>query len=138
MIIVISAIAVVVVLAGIGVLIALNTGGGKPSAGNSPSSGPVTSSVPVAPASSSAPSPSVSSLPTAPVFNPQVGDCVHNSGTFTSPILETVNCGGANANYRVLKRINGTTNRHLCDSVSGANYEVDIPTQDFVLCLEST
>lgn len=70
--------------------------------------------------------------PTYSSFDPKPGDCVKNTGTFTRPRLYEAGC--TPGHYRIIERIDGTTNKNRCNS-TGATYIVWNYVPEYVLCL---
>ncbi len=68
----------------------------------------------------------------SPAFNPQPGDCVRNTGSYSHPRLYMARC--TPGHYRVLDRIDDTTNTRRCAS-TGYTYAVWYPSPAYVLCL---
>ncbi|MFJ6211944.1 hypothetical protein ACIQGZ_01165 [Streptomyces sp. NPDC092296] len=68
-----------------------------------------------------------------------VGDCLHNSGTMSSPDLEVTDCGGSQAEYKVVGKLSGTTDidrcRQFADQGSEIGYYQQQGSSRFVLCL---
>jgi hypothetical protein len=78
--------------------------------------------------------------PAGPSFNPKaiaVGDCLAIAHPDDSPQLGPGGC--STGNYQVVKRINGTGDKTLCQGVNGANsvyfYQTTPDSDSFVLCL---
>ena len=67
-----------------------------------------------------------------PVFNPQPGDCVRNTGSYAHPHLYISGC--TPGHYRILDRIDGTTNTKRCAS-TGYSYAVWFNRPAYVLCM---
>ncbi len=65
-----------------------------------------------------------------------VGDCVRNDGTFRSPDLSIVDCGGADAEFRVVGRFS-TSATGACEAVpaSQLDYQVKRGSTSYTLCL---
>ncbi|WP_371497721.1 hypothetical protein OG871_17375 [Kitasatospora sp. NBC_00374] len=66
----------------------------------------------------------------------EVGSCVHNAGTDAKPDVSVVDCGAANAEFKVLKVVR-TADESQCDTVDGveASYSEERSSSMFVLCL---
>ncbi|MFJ1703305.1 hypothetical protein [Kitasatospora sp. NPDC088346] len=66
----------------------------------------------------------------------QVGNCVHNSGSDTKPDVSIVDCGAANADFKVLKVVQGKDDKE-CEAVEGfeAAYSEESSSNSFILCL---
>ncbi|MDI5970543.1 hypothetical protein POF50_014525 [Streptomyces sp. SL13] len=68
----------------------------------------------------------------------KAGDCVQNTGSDSDPTLKQVDCGDAKAQYKVLKKVSGTSDgQTACENVTGATndfYETENGSS-FVLCL---
>jgi hypothetical protein len=67
-----------------------------------------------------------------PAFNPQPGDCVRNTGTYSHPRLYISGC--TPGHYRIIDRIDHTTNTKRCAS-TGYTYAVWFTSPAYVLCL---
>ncbi|MFE2914385.1 LppU/SCO3897 family protein [Kitasatospora indigofera] len=66
----------------------------------------------------------------------EAGNCVHNSGSDTKPKVAIVDCGAANADFKVLKVIRNTSDTKACESVEGVEAAYLEDSADaFVLCL---
>jgi hypothetical protein len=137
--IVIVVIAAVVVLigGGAGIIWLFNKGEDAASAVSSPTpSFPSLPSfdTPTIPSFTPPPSPTFPEEPptSSPVFDPQPGDCVRNSGTFTRPILHISGC--TPGHYRIIDRIDGTTNKNRCNG-TGYTYAVWYYNPKFLLCM---
>ncbi|GAA2739891.1 MULTISPECIES: LppU/SCO3897 family protein [Kitasatospora] len=65
----------------------------------------------------------------------QAGNCVTNAGTEAKPKVSIVDCGAANADFKVLKVVQ-SSNDQECESVEGlvASY-VEKSSTSFTLCL---
>ena len=68
----------------------------------------------------------------APVFNPQPGDCVKNTGTYSRPHLYISGC--TPGHYRIIDRIDHTTNPRRCAS-TGYTYAAWFTSPAYVLCM---
>ncbi|RKE16834.1 hypothetical protein BX266_0076 [Streptomyces sp. TLI_171] len=68
--------------------------------------------------------------------NAKVGDCVHNSGTSYSPSVSIVSCSAGNAEFKVLKVVNSSSDGS-CDDVEGtvSSYHKSTRHSGYVLCL---
>uniref|UniRef100_UPI000A7A504A LppU/SCO3897 family protein n=1 Tax=Peterkaempfera griseoplana TaxID=66896 RepID=UPI000A7A504A len=64
-----------------------------------------------------------------------VGDCIHNSGTSSNPDVTVVDCGSADADYKVVDRLSGTTDVEKCGNGATAGYYQEQGTSKFMLCL---
>jgi hypothetical protein len=68
-----------------------------------------------------------------------VGDCVHNSGTTFDPDVKVVDCGGSQAEYRVVGKLTGTTDVEDCrqfeDQGAEAGYYQQQGSSKTMLCL---
>jgi hypothetical protein len=74
-----------------------------------------------------------SPLPTySSAFNPQPGDCVRNTGTYSRPRLYISGC--TPGHYRIIDRIDHTTNTRRCAS-TGYTYAVWFDSPAYVLCM---
>ncbi|MFD7731082.1 hypothetical protein ACFV6F_11950 [Kitasatospora phosalacinea] len=64
------------------------------------------------------------------------GDCVHNSGTAFSPDVSVVDCGGSDAQYKVLGRVESSSDT-ACAAFPGrdASYVVTQGSSSYTLCL---
>ncbi|MHB9860387.1 LppU/SCO3897 family protein [Streptomyces sp. YIM S03343] len=69
-----------------------------------------------------------------------VGSCMHNDGTFSNPDLNEVDCSSSGAEYKVLEKFDGTSDRDKCKSVTGSTiyYLQSGGGHDVVLCLKET
>ncbi|MFK0046404.1 hypothetical protein ACIQU4_20330 [Streptomyces sp. NPDC090741] len=71
-----------------------------------------------------------------------VGDCLTNKGNTVSPDLQVVKCGGANAQYKVVKVISDSLDTNQCKGVSDIGYEEQMrgsrrsSGKRFVLCID--
>ncbi|GAA4858988.1 LppU/SCO3897 family protein [Kitasatospora terrestris] len=65
----------------------------------------------------------------------EAGNCVHNSGTDAKPSVKVVDCGAADAEFKVLKRIS-YDDKNGCDNVEDvvASYVVT-GRESYTLCL---
>nr|WNW41181.1 hypothetical protein RKE32_28465 [Streptomyces sp. Li-HN-5-13] len=65
-----------------------------------------------------------------------VGDCVHNSGTTSSPDVSVVDCGSSDADFRVVGRFS-TSTTSACKAVPEAEvgYWVEKGSTSYTLCL---
>jgi hypothetical protein len=134
-VIIIVAAVVVLVGGGAGVYWLYNTGEHAASAvaSRTPSFPALPSfDTPAVPSFTPEPVPSFPDDTTSPVFDPQPGDCVRNSGTFRKPILHDSTC--TPGHYRVIDRIDGTTNKNRCNG-TGYNYAVWYYEPEFLLCM---
>ncbi|WP_329244071.1 hypothetical protein OG417_47125 [Actinoallomurus sp. NBC_01490] len=139
---VIVVIVVFVLLIGGGIGLAFMYGSGKPEKPKaaSPSYSPPTTLTPPAyspPAYSPPPEPSETPSDTpstaAPVFDPQPGQCVKNTGTPAKPRLVISAC--TPGRYKIVDRIDGTTDIKKCDSTD-YTYAVWFNHPKYVLCLK--
>ncbi|WP_329499315.1 hypothetical protein [Kitasatospora herbaricolor] len=66
----------------------------------------------------------------------EAGNCVHNSGSSDKPKVAIVDCGAADADFKVLKVVRNTSDTKACESVEEveAAYLED-SSDPFVLCL---
>ncbi|MER8185556.1 hypothetical protein [Kitasatospora sp. NPDC094015] len=66
----------------------------------------------------------------------EVGNCVHNDGSDSKPDVAIVDCGAANADFKVLKVVRNSTDDAVCNEVDGveASY-LEKSSDPFVLCL---
>ncbi|WP_371497720.1 hypothetical protein OG871_17370 [Kitasatospora sp. NBC_00374] len=66
----------------------------------------------------------------------EVGNCVHNAGSDTKPNVSIVDCGAANADFKVLKVVQGKDDKE-CEAVEGfeAAYSEESSSDSFILCL---
>jgi hypothetical protein len=69
-----------------------------------------------------------------------VGACMHNDGTYTSPDLNEVDCSSSGAQYKVLQKFDGSSDREKCSSVTDSTiyYVQSGGGHDVVLCLKET
>ncbi|RAJ34609.1 hypothetical protein K353_05255 [Kitasatospora sp. SolWspMP-SS2h] len=65
-----------------------------------------------------------------------VGDCVHNSGSNLSPDVSVVDCGGSDADFRVVGRLS-SSDADACTAFpeAEAGYWVDKGSSSYTLCL---
>jgi hypothetical protein len=93
---------------------------------------PVPSDTPADSPSDVPDSPSEEPSTAATVFDPQPGQCVKNTGTASKPRLYISTC--AKGHYKILNRIDGTTNIKRCDKTD-YTYAVWFTDPKYVLCL---
>ncbi|MFF3288602.1 hypothetical protein [Streptomyces sp. NPDC003023] len=71
----------------------------------------------------------------------KAGDCLKNSGTQTNPDLQVVECGGAEAAYKVVSVHSDTTDQTICEGKADIGYYEQTSGgrrssgKSFVLCL---
>lgn len=67
----------------------------------------------------------------------EVGRCVVNKGTEAKPKVEVVDCGSADAQYRIVGRLDNSTNDSQCDQFAGveASYVYTGRYTKYTLCL---
>jgi hypothetical protein len=65
-----------------------------------------------------------------------VGDCVHNSGSLSSPDVSVVDCGSSDADFRVVGRLS-TSTTSACKTFpeAEAGYWVEQGSTSYTLCL---
>ncbi len=103
----------------------------SPSSGSSAPAVPGSSVPATLPSDGYTPPPTYSPPPTyTPVFDPRPGDCVHNSGTYSRPILHESHC--TSGNYKILRRYDGTNDRNRCRV---GTYAVWYTQPKFILCM---
>ncbi|MFE2552098.1 hypothetical protein ACFXGI_26600 [Streptomyces sp. NPDC059355] len=72
----------------------------------------------------------------------KVGDCLTNKGNTISPDLQVVKCGGANAEYKVVKVIPDSLDTNQCKGQSDIGYQEQMrgsrrsSGKQFVLCID--
>ncbi|MER7466697.1 hypothetical protein [Streptomyces sp. NPDC097981] len=72
----------------------------------------------------------------------EVGDCLTNKGSTVSPDLQVVKCGGANAEFKVVKVIPDTLDTNQCQGKSDIGYKEQTrgsrrhSGKQFVLCID--
>ncbi|MGW0310489.1 LppU/SCO3897 family protein [Streptomyces flavidovirens] len=71
----------------------------------------------------------------------EAGDCLKNNGTTLSPDLQVVECGGADATYKVVEVIPDTLETSKCEGKSDIGYEERqtgrrSSGKQFVLCID--
>lgn len=141
MIIIVVAVFVLLVGGGAGLWLLYDVGAAASSAASAPSYSPPDLPTPPAYSPPAVPSftpyspPDLPTKPTdtySPVFNPQPGDCVRNTGSFTHPHLYISGC--TPGHYRIIDRIDGTTNTKRCAS-TGYTYAVWFNSPAYVLCM---
>lgn len=68
-----------------------------------------------------------------------VGDCVHNSGTTADPDVKVVDCGSADAEFKIVGKLSGTTDVEHCRDFAAqgaqAGYYQVQGSSKFMLCL---
>ncbi|MFE4516299.1 hypothetical protein ACFRMQ_19130 [Kitasatospora sp. NPDC056783] len=72
----------------------------------------------------------------------KVGDCLHNDGSDTDPKMAVLPCTDAKAEYKVVYKYTGTSDKESCKKQPKANstYWVKhplLPSLDYVLCLRA-
>ncbi|MBB1242793.1 hypothetical protein GL263_04275 [Streptomyces durbertensis] len=67
----------------------------------------------------------------------EVGDCLRNKGSDSSPDLERLDCDNSEATHKVLKKVNGITGSFACTSAQGteAVFTLQEGSTRFTLCL---
>ncbi|MCX5209122.1 hypothetical protein OG689_07450 [Kitasatospora sp. NBC_00240] len=66
----------------------------------------------------------------------EVGNCVHNSGSSDKPKVAIVDCGAADADFKVLKVVRNTSDTKACESVEEVEAAyLEESSDPFVLCL---
>ncbi|MEV6732583.1 MULTISPECIES: hypothetical protein [unclassified Streptomyces] len=72
----------------------------------------------------------------------EVGDCLTNKGSTVTPDLQVVKCGGANAEFKVVKVIPDTLDTKQCQGKSDIGYQEQMrgsrrsSGKQFVLCID--
>lgn len=66
-----------------------------------------------------------------------VGDCVQNNGTTSAPDVAVVDCGSANAEFKIVGKLKDSTNYNDCEQFSGytASYTEEQGSSKYTLCL---
>ncbi|ORT57766.1 hypothetical protein BKD26_21495 [Streptomyces sp. CB03238] len=71
----------------------------------------------------------------------EAGDCMKNNGTMVSPDLQVVECGGTDAEFKVVEVIPDTVDTKLCKGKSDIGYQEQTSGRrssgkQFVLCID--
>jgi hypothetical protein len=71
------------------------------------------------------------------VSNADVGQCVVNKGTAGSPDVKTVDCGSSDAEYRIVGKLDDTTDGKQCEQFADAEtfYYYERGSTKYTLCL---
>ncbi|MFB7669112.1 hypothetical protein ACFC1R_35235 [Kitasatospora sp. NPDC056138] len=88
----------------------------------------------------SSPAPGSSPVPGAPKAAVRTGDCVHNAGTETSPVVRVLPCSDPTAEFKVEARVDGTTDdRTACSPYPDydSSFIHEQVGADYVLCLKA-
>ena len=66
-----------------------------------------------------------------------LGDCVHNAGTVSSPNVKVVSCTSSDADYKVVGKLSNTTNTDRCEQFEGYTvaYTEQRRSTEYTLCL---
>ena len=68
--------------------------------------------------------------------NADVGACVQNKGTTSKPNVKVVDCGSADAEYKIVGKIDDSTDDTQCEQFAGAEASyVKGGSSKYVLCL---
>jgi hypothetical protein len=69
--------------------------------------------------------------------NADVGQCVQNKGTSTNPNVKVVDCGSADAEYKIVGKIDDSTDDTQCEQFAGseASYVYERGSTKYTLCL---
>ena len=72
-----------------------------------------------------------------PTSNADVGACLVNNGTSTKPDMKKVDCGTSDAEYRIVGKLDDTTDDSQCDQFADAQttYVYQKRSTKYVLCL---
>ncbi|MFC9324218.1 hypothetical protein [Kitasatospora sp. NPDC057015] len=66
----------------------------------------------------------------------EAGNCVHNSGSSDKPKVAIVDCGAADAEFKVVKVVHNTSDTKTCEAVEEAEAAyLEESSDPFVLCL---
>ncbi|MFF9814574.1 hypothetical protein [Streptomyces sp. NPDC014006] len=65
-----------------------------------------------------------------------VGACMHNKGTDTDAKLEEVDCSSTDAQYKVVKKFEFSSDENKCEGVAPVWYVQSGGAHDVVLCLD--
>ena len=69
------------------------------------------------------------------VSNADVGQCIVNNGTSSSPDVKVVDCGSSDAEYRIVGKLDDTTDDTRCEQFAGAERSLTDERGKYVLCL---
>jgi hypothetical protein len=71
------------------------------------------------------------------VSSADVGQCVRNNGTSSVPKVEVVDCGSSDAQYRIVGRLENSSNSEDCAKFDGytAAYTKENGSSSYTLCL---
>lgn len=144
MVVVVIVVFVVLIGGGLGLAFLYGSGGPEHPKAALPSYSPPTTltppaysppaySPPAAPSETPSDEPSDEPSTAAPVFDPQPGQCVKNTGTSQKPRLLISTC--TSGHYKIVDRIDGTTNIKRCDSTD-YTYAVWFNEPKYVLCMK--
>jgi hypothetical protein len=67
----------------------------------------------------------------------KVGACVVNNGTSTNPNVSVVDCASSEAEYRIVGKLDDTTDDSQCEQFAGyeASYTSEVGSEKYTLCL---
>ncbi|WP_406055196.1 toxin-antitoxin system, toxin component [Kribbella sp. NBC_00889] len=76
-------------------------------------------------------------LATTTTSEATIGACVVNKGTSSDPNVKVVDCAGSEAEYKIVGKLDGSTDDSKCDQFEGveASYTVEKSSTKYTLCL---
>jgi hypothetical protein len=79
----------------------------------------------------------VINLSTTTASEAKVGACVVNNGTSTNPNVEVVDCASSEAEYKIVGKLDDTTDDSKCEQFAGyeASYTSEVGSEKYTLCL---
>jgi hypothetical protein len=66
-----------------------------------------------------------------------VGECIHNKGTASAPEVSVIDCGSADAEFKIIGKLENSTNYNDCEKFSGFTdaYTEEQGSSKYTLCL---